>query len=120
LYQVDKQKQLIYRGFRLFDAPKFFKLKDPKISYDCEEINEKRNSINSVRLNLKANHIALYVSITSDLVDIIASDNFFSMEPDEIYTIDVEILRSIKDDTKYSKQDIIDSFKIRSLYEIIK
>ena len=120
LYQVDKQKQLIYRGFRLFDAPKFFKLNDPKISYDCEEINEKGNNINSVRLNLKANHIALYVSITSDLVDIIASDNFFSMEPDEIYTIDVEILRSIKDDTKYSKQDIIDSFKIRSLYEIIK
>jgi beta-mannosidase len=120
LNQTEGGYQLINRGFRLFDAPKFFKLKDPKISYDCEEKNEKRNSSNNIRLNLKANHIALYVSINSDLFDFIASDNFFSMEPDEIYKVDIEILRSIKNDTKYSIRDIFDSFKIRSLYDIYK
>ena len=91
-----------------------------EITSSWEELPGERNTDNLFRLNLKANEIALYVFITSDLVDFIASDNFFSMDPEETYIIDIEILKVVKDNTEYSKQDILDSFKIRSLYDINK
>ena len=122
-YKLNRKRkinQLIHRGFRLFDAPKSFKLKDVEITSSWEELPGERNTDNLFRLNLKANEIALYVFITSDLVDFIASDNFFSMDPEETYIIDIEILKVVKDNTEYSKQDILDSFKIRSLYDINK
>lgn len=120
LNRKGKIHQLIHRGFRLFDAPKSFKLKDANITYSWEDLLGERNTDNLFRLNLKANEIALYVFITSDLVDFIASDNYFSMDPEETYIIDIEILKVVKDNTEYSKQDILDSFKIRSLYDINK
>ncbi len=120
LFQRDKQKRLVYSGFRLFDAPKFFTLKDPKISYTYEELIDVKNNNSCFRLRLKAQNIALYVNIDSDLVDIITTDNFFSMEPNETYTIDIEIIRTVMSTTSYSNQRIIDSFKIRSLYDIYK
>jgi beta-mannosidase len=118
LYQVDRDSKLIYRGFRLLDAPKFFKLRDPEIIDNWEDPHGKRDTNHLFRLNLKANKIALYVHLSSDLVDFIASDNFFSMEPNELYSIDIEILRADKNNTEYSNQEIIDSFKIRSLFDI--
>ncbi|MHA2182300.1 MAG: glycoside hydrolase family 2 protein, partial [Promethearchaeota archaeon] len=120
LYQRNKQKQLIFRGFRLFDAPKFFTLRDPKISFTYEEVNAENNSNSIFRLKLQAQNIALYVIIDSDLVDFIATDNFFSMEPDETYIIDIEIQRIINGKTNYSNHVIIDSLKIKSLYDINK
>jgi beta-mannosidase len=121
LYQKDKHKQLTYHGFRLFDAPKFFILKDPKISYTYEELNVEKNNNNiRFRLRLKAQNIALYVNIDSDLVDFIATDNFFSMEPNYAYTIDIEIISTVIQNSEYSKQDIIESIKIRSLYDLNK
>jgi beta-mannosidase len=120
LYQKGRENQLVHRGFRLFDAPKFFKLHDPEIVDNWEDIPRDGDSNQLFRLNLKAKKIALYVNISSDLVDFIASDNYFSMEPNEKYTIDIEVLRAVKNNTKYSKHEIIDSFKIRSLFDIIK
>ena len=120
LNQTDKNDQLTYRGFRLFDAPKLFKLKEVKITSSWEDLPAERNTKSLFRLNLKANEIALYVIISSDLVDFIASDNFFSMDPDETYIIDIEILRIVKNNAEFSKQDIIESFKVRSLYDIYK
>jgi beta-mannosidase len=120
LSQSGKGSQLIHRGFRLFDAPKFFKLKDPEITSSWEDLPEGRNTNTGFRLNLKTKYIALYVFLTSDLVDIIASDNFFPMDPDETYNIDIEVLRNTDDNTDYSKKEILDSFKIRSLFDIYK
>ncbi|MHA2325676.1 MAG: glycoside hydrolase family 2 protein, partial [Promethearchaeota archaeon] len=60
-----------------------------------------------------------YVIINSDLVDFIASDNYFSMDPDETYIIDIEILNTSNLSKKMSQQKIKDSFKILSLYDII-
>jgi hypothetical protein len=120
LYQKDKENRLIHRGFRLFDAPKFFKLHDPEIVDNWEDIPGDRDIKQLFRLNLKASKIALYVNLSSDLVDFIASDNYFSLEPNEKYTIDIEVLRTVKNNTKYSKHEIINSFKIRSLFDIIK
>ncbi|MBY8984042.1 MAG: glycoside hydrolase family 2 protein [Candidatus Lokiarchaeota archaeon] len=120
LNRKGKIHQLIHRGFRLFDSPKSFKLKDAEITSSWEDLPGERNTDNLFRLILNANEIALYVFITSDLVDFIASDNFFSMDPEETYIIDIEILKVVKGNTEYSKQDILDSFKIRSLYDINK
>jgi len=118
LYSKNGKKEIIYRGFRLFDAPKFFNLRDPEISSSFEDIEGKKN--NKVQLKLKAKSIALYVNIDSDLVDFIASDNFFSMEPNETWDIDIEIVSDLETGKDYSKQEIINSFKIQSLYDIIK
>jgi beta-mannosidase len=120
LFQTDHQKQLVYRGFRLFDAPKYFNLNDPKISFTYKELIVVKNNSRYFRLRLKAQYIALYVNIDSDLVDIIATDNFFSMEPNETYTIDIEIIIAAMSNKDYSNQKIIDSLKIRSLYDINK
>ncbi len=120
LNQKGKNPNLVHRGFRLFDAPKLFKLKDPEITYDSEELPGENNSNSYFKIKLRAKEIALYVIISSDLVDFIASDNYFSMDPDEIYTIDIEVIRAVLANTEYSNQEIVDSFKIRSLYDIYK
>jgi beta-mannosidase len=118
LYQIEGDSTLIYRGFRLFDPPKFFKLHDPEIVVNWEDTIEEGDTNQLFRLSLKASKIALYVNISSDLVDFIASDNYFSMEPNVIYSIDIEVLRAIEKTTEHSNQEIIDSFKIRSLYDM--
>ena len=117
LYSKTGKRELINNGFRLFDAPKFFNLRDPEIEFSSGEIEENKNP--KVQLKLKAKNIALYVNIESDLVDFIASDNFFSMEPDETRDIDIEIKPVFESGKTFSKQEIIKSFKIQSLYDII-
>ncbi|MHA2007144.1 MAG: glycosyl hydrolase 2 galactose-binding domain-containing protein [Promethearchaeota archaeon] len=116
---LEKEKKLIHRSFRLFDAPKFFNLKDPEITHAWEEMKGEVNGNTLIRLSLNATEIALYVIINSDLVDFIASDNYFSMDPDETYIIDIEILNTSNLSKKMSQQKIKDSFKILSLYDII-
>lgn len=120
LYSNNGKKEIICRGFRLFDAPKFFNLRDPKISSFFEEIEVEKNNKIQFKLKLKAKNIALYANIDSDLVDFIASDNFFSMEPNETLNIDIEIVSGLETSKDLSKQEIINSFKIQSLYDIIK
>ncbi|MFW9894529.1 MAG: glycoside hydrolase family 2 protein [Candidatus Thorarchaeota archaeon] len=92
-------------------------LNDPEFNYTWEEIEcEGKKNLYSLALNSKK--IALYVFISSNLVDFIASDNYFSMLPDEIYIINIEVLGYIENSNKYSKQNIIDSFKIQSLFNL--
>lgn len=120
LYSNDKGKILVHQGFRLFEAPKFFKLQDPKISSTFGDIVGEENDQIQFRLKLQAKNIALYVNIDSDLVDFIASDNFFSMEPNDVRDIDIEIMNYLDLGKKYSKQEIKNSFKIQSLYDLIR
>ncbi|MFW9894532.1 MAG: glycoside hydrolase family 2 protein [Candidatus Thorarchaeota archaeon] len=112
---IEKDKMTLHRGFRLFDAPKYFKLSDPELKYKWEEINN-----NLFKLSLNTKKIALYVIISSDLVDFIASDNYFSICPDETFAIEIEILGKAENYKGNSKQNILESFKIQSLYDINK
>ena len=73
-----------------------------------------------LRLIISVKNVALYIIIDSDLVDFIPSDNFFSMEPNETRIIEIEVIKTLKPGHNYSKQEIIDSFYVRSLYDIIK
>ncbi|MFW9941621.1 MAG: glycoside hydrolase family 2 protein [Candidatus Thorarchaeota archaeon] len=120
LYSSNGRKEIIHRGFRLFNAPKFFKLRDPEVSSSFEEIKGGDDNKIQFKLKLMVKNIALYVNIESNLVDFIASDNFFSMEPNETRDVYIEIIRSLEKDKNHSKEEIIKSFKIQSLYDFIK
>ncbi|MFW9874734.1 MAG: glycoside hydrolase family 2 protein [Candidatus Thorarchaeota archaeon] len=120
LFSNNGKKELIYRGFRLFDAPRFFSLREPEILISFEDIEGEKNIKIQFKLNLKSKNIALYMSIDSDIVDIIASDNFFSMEPNDTRDIDIEIISSTETVKDYSKEEILKSFRIQSLYDFIK
>ena len=120
LYSKNGKKEIKNRGFRLFDAPKLFKLRDPKFSSSFEEIELEDDNKIQFKLKLNAENIALYVNIDSVLFDFIASDNFFSMEPNEIRDINIEIVNSLEIGKDHSVQEIISSFKIQSLYDFLK
>ncbi|MFX1490069.1 MAG: glycoside hydrolase family 2 protein, partial [Promethearchaeota archaeon] len=107
----------VTHGFRLFDAPKYFNLKDPEITSSLEQLNDDKENVH-FKLIVEAKRIALYVIIYSDLVDFIASDNFFSLEPNEIRIIDIKIVNLQQSKLIYSMQNIYDSFKVTSLYDL--
>ncbi len=115
----DKQKEneIIYSGFRLFDSPKHFKLNDPELSFTCESISSDNNSF---KLIISSKNIALYVFIDSDTVDFIASDNFFSMEPDESRVIILKEVEPVDPNINLTNKKILDSIKVGSLYDLLE
>ena len=114
----DKQKEneIIFSGFRLFDSPKHFKMNDPRLSFICERISSNNNSF---KLIINSEKIALYVFIDSDMLDFIASDNFFSMEPDESRVIILKELKPVDSNIDLTNQKIQDSIKVGSLYDLL-
>jgi beta-mannosidase len=116
---ANKLAENVTHGFRLFDAPKYFNLKDPEITSSLEQLNDDKENVH-FKLIVEAKRIALYVIIYSDLVDFIASDNFFSLEPNEIRIIDIKIVNLQQSKLIYSMQNIYDSFKVTSLYDLTK
>lgn len=116
----NKKTENFPHGFRLFDAPKLFNLKDPEFDYNLQGLGGEGKPNMHFKLKLSVKNIALYVIIDSDLFDFIASVNFFSMEPNETRIIDIEILKTPNLSTNTSQQKNIDSFKILSLFDIIK
>lgn len=119
LKRNNKNAETISHGFRLFGEPKLFNLMDPEIESFLEENKEEQKNNNYFKLTLRVKNIALYVFIDSKIVDFVASDNFFSMEPHENRIIDIEIIKILNDGKASSKQDIIDSFKIKSLFDLL-
>ena len=106
----------LLKGFRFFYAPKKFKLKNPNLSWYLEEIEKDDNK--RCIIKIRSENIAFYVYIDSEAYDFIASDNFFSMEPNEERTIilyDIKLINDFED-----KRDLNNSIKISSLYDLIK
>ncbi len=112
-----KGNEIIYHGFRLFDSPKHFKISDPGLSFACERAS---NEINTFNFIIKSKGIALYVFIDSDKFDFIASDNFFSMEPNESRIIILNEFNPLDSNTEFTDQNIKDSIRIGSLYDLLK
>jgi len=117
LKHIQNGEKIISHGFRLFDAPKKFNLFDPELSYKFEDISL---SESNAKLKIQNKKIAFYVFIDSDLVDFIASDNFFSLESNESRIITLCNIKPINHEKKLSKQEIRDSIRIRSLFELIR
>ena len=113
------ESQPLVKGMRLFDSPKRFDLKKPNIIWDFEKIIDDKEDL-IVKIRIKSNSIVLYLFITSNKYDFIASNNFFSMEPDEeqeIILTDINLVK--KDDSQYlniRKED----FNILSLFELME
>jgi len=117
LKDTSEERKMIYHGFRLFDAPKNFSLKNPEIFYTIKEIKSVNDEKLIFELSITTKKIALYVFIESELVDFIASDNFFSLEPNEKRLIFIKQVKALNPNILIG--EIIDSFKISSLYNLI-
>jgi beta-mannosidase len=110
-----KGNKIIYHGFRFFDSPKHFKISDPNFSFTYDG-----NTNNSVSITINSKKIALYVFIDSDEFDFIASDNFFSMEPNETRVIVLKEFKPLDSNTEFTDQKVKDSIRIGSLYDLLK
>jgi beta-mannosidase len=109
--------QDLSNGMRLFDAPKRFELKNPEIIWDLKKTEEDKEHL-KYQINIKTKNIALYVFITSKKYDFIASDNFFSMAPEEERVIELNHIKPVsKDDQPFIINK--DTFNIYSLYDLI-
>ncbi len=117
LKDKNKQEKIIFHGFHLFEAPKYFSLADPELSINSKEIYQGNNNQISIELKISTKNIALYVFIESDAIDFIASDNFISLEPGETRLITLNVIKILDHNLSYNK--IIDSVKLNSLYDLI-
>jgi beta-mannosidase len=106
-------------GMRLFDAPKRFELKNPVLTWDFEKINANFKGLKG-QIKIKTKNIALYVHITSDEYDFIASDNFFSMEPNEERTIIIDNIKQLQKDNSKTQNIAKEVFKVSSLFDLLE
>jgi beta-mannosidase len=111
---------VIYNGFRLLESPKKFSLLDPKISYSINEIINEENEVEECQIAIKSQNIALYVFIESNDIDFIASDNFFSLEPNEIRKIVLKSMRFANSHNKLRKNEIQGKILIKSLVDLMR
>jgi beta-mannosidase len=112
-----KENEIIYHGFRLFDSPKHFKMSDPELNFACEKAS---HEIKTYNVRIESKGIALYVYIDLDNFDFIASDNFFSMEPNESRIIILKEFKPLEPNTELTVQNIKESIRIGSLYDLLK
>ena len=118
LKDIDNSGEIIFHGFRLFDSPKKFSLYNPELSYEFEDVSDDEPEY---KVTINSKNIALYVYIDSNIVDFIASDNFFSMELEESRIITIKKINFLNNKDKLiNHQEIRTLFKVRSLYDLIK
>ena len=112
------EKDFFFHGMKLFDSPKYFDLSNPNIRWDITLIKNPNNNESSVQIKLHSEKIALYVHIDSNLYDFIASDNFFSMEPDETRIISLTELKLNKESINNLGSLKKSDFYVESLYDL--
>jgi len=119
-YQLKSHDKIIIdQGMRLFDAPKLFYLQNPLIKWEILKIED--DDLTSLKVEIKVSNefIALFIFIDSDEYDFIASDNYFSMEPNDVRIIKLNRLKT-SDGSSLSIQDIKkEAFYVRSLFDLI-
>ena len=110
----------IEHGFRLFGPPKDFKLQDPKLKLELLEVYLDENNTQHCKIEVFSERIALYVHITSEVFDFIASDNYFTLEPNNSRIISLtNVSHAFLSQSKI--EDIsINDFKIASLHDLIQ
>ncbi|MHA1344230.1 MAG: beta-mannosidase, partial [Promethearchaeota archaeon] len=117
----NNKEEKISQGFRLFGNPKDFPIVDPDLFYEIETFyNNNSNEIIQYKISIKVKNVALYVFIESDIVDFIASDNFFSMQPGETRKILVKQITLRKSELDLKNLDPLKIFKVGSLYSLLK
>jgi beta-mannosidase len=112
------ENQALTNGMRLFDAPKRFELQNPEITWDLQDINDDKGH-SRYQIKIKSKNIAFYVFITSEEYDFIASDNFFSMTPEEERIIELNHITPVNEPKNQPYIINKDTFNIYSLYDLI-
>ncbi|NHI92477.1 MAG: glycoside hydrolase family 2 protein [Candidatus Lokiarchaeota archaeon] len=108
-YLYDEDRNLLQRGFRLFERPKFFPLKDPRLEYHVKKINDE-----NYELTILAKEIALFVYIESDRFEFNASDNYFSLNKGEKCQI------NLKPEDEQVRKEFAFSIRVNSLFDLLK
>jgi hypothetical protein len=114
------ENDAIYHGFRLFTAPKKFMLNDPELFYSIKLLEKDKDKLSKCEMEIKSKNIALYVFIESDNIDFIASDNFFSMKPNETRNIILKEIRFLNNKGNLVKKNIQKEIYVKSLYDLMK
>ena len=115
LYEIQKSNGILMKGFRLFHRPKSFPLENPKLTYEIHQNEDSRE----IKLIVTSKHIALYVFIESDNIDFIASDNYFSMKPNESRTIILSDINPVNSEKEVRVEEIIDKIYVKSLFDLL-
>jgi len=112
----NKANEIIYRGFRLFDHPKRFSIRDPELSYAIKSSEKQEYAF---KITISSKSIALYVFIESKSLDFVASDNYFSMQPGESREINIRLSdNKLLEDTSI-KDKINEMLEVKSLFDLI-
>ena len=72
------------------------------------------------KIRIKTKNIALYVHITSEEYDFIASDNFFSLEPNEERIIIIDHIKPLQKDRIKAQNIKKEDFIISSLFNLLE
>jgi len=116
LFDNQSNKKIIFRGYRLFNAPKRFDIKNPELSFELVEIS---NDLDEINLKITTKKIAIFVIIDSSFYDFISSDNFFCMEPKETRIISLSNIKALYPGLNLLKEDISKIIEIKSLFDLI-
>ncbi|MHA1726021.1 MAG: glycosyl hydrolase 2 galactose-binding domain-containing protein [Promethearchaeota archaeon] len=108
----------VISGFRLLTAPKKFPIKNPELFITFLGEHENKALLDEFILEISSKNIALYVFIESDLIDFIASDNFFSLEPNKKKIVKIDYIKPLKNVKINSREEIKKSFIMRSLFDL--
>ncbi len=110
-----KIDQEALHGFRLFDHPRYFPLEDPEL-----EIVSFTPGPNPI-LKVKAQKIALYVHLVSEIYDFVASDNFFALQPGENRTLHLtpKVIPGAPRNDLPDGEKLRASLHLRSLFDLL-
>ena len=109
--------EVSHRDYRLFDAPKYFRLEDPEISHLIERIESKEDNFDRYKVIISTRKLALYVHVESDVVDFVASDNYFALEPEETRVVFLKVVSYPPTNGELSKKEVRNSFRVKSLFD---
>jgi beta-mannosidase len=106
---LDDRDKIIFDGFRLFDCPKYFPLKPPRLTWEI-----KKKSLHQQEIKINTKEVALYIHLISNKFDFIASDNYFSLDKGGSITIILNTEKNI------DFEDLKSNLRIKSLYDLFK
>jgi beta-mannosidase len=105
-------------GNYLFKDPKKYKLYDPKLNFSLKwYIKDVKNP--QLKVIIRSEGISLFTFIYSDLVDFIASDNYFPMRANETKSILLTLKNNRGNKEWNSVEEIRKLFHVKSLYNLI-
>jgi beta-mannosidase len=108
-----------YHGFRLFGAPKDFRLGEPNLTYKFSKLNKNHNDIWDYEVEIHTEKTALYVYLESETLDFIYSDNFFSIPSNSKRKIKLRRCEDGSREQNLEIEDLLTHIKIGSLFNLI-